>query len=343
LEIENTGGAAVEVSSPDQGAAPEAPASVESTETEHATPEERADPEHPAYEPNFRFKAYDREGEIEEWARQYIKDKETEDRFRQLYAKSTGFDFLKDRYKSRSSEYNDLKTRYSDVETKAQQAEKAFDELRYLRDNDLHGFLEACKIPPDKLIDYVEKHLEFLGKSPQEQAEIKKVREDQQRLRQLEQQNQQFSQAQEQQALDTHKNEFWGYMEHPEVQGFAENFDARAGREGAFAQAVIQHGDLHFRATGETLKPLEAIRAVYKQYKGFIGGESAQTRPRHPNGQYAPSRDESHREGAEGGPPEKRPPVIPNVGRGTTASPTKRVFKTLDDLKKHAAALAAED
>lgn len=281
------------------------------------------------YTPNYKFKAYGREVEIEEWARQYIKDKETEERFRGLYSKSQGFDVLKEKYTSRSQEYKDIKTQFSEVQQTMQQKEAVLSELRHLRDNDLHGFLKACQVPPEKLIDYVQKHLEYMELPADKRAEVDAAREAREKAYRLEQEVTQLRTSQEQVEIQNHAKEFEGYLEHPEVSAFAEKYDTRAGQEGAFREAVIQYGDMVFHKTGKTLSPLEAIRAVYKQYKPFLT-EAQQAAAAQQQAEVAP----------EGQQERQRPAVIPTIGRGSAAaSPARKSFKTLDDLKKHVKSL----
>ena len=285
------------------------------------------------YKPDYKFKYYGKEAEMEEWARQFIKDKQTEDRFRSLYAKSNGFDLLKERYTARDGEYSELQQKFQETEATANGHAETLQEIQYLRDNDLQGFFKFCGIPTDKLIDYVEQHLEYLKKPEAERAHFDKASEQAARARELEKENQRLQAQFEQQSLQTHESEFTEYMDHPEVQGFAERYDSLVGKEGAFRQAVIEHGEYRFHKTGEYVKPLDAIRAVYRQYKPFVMGQQSQRDDR--TGE-AP-------QGAKDTAAPKRPATIPNLGNGASVSPTKKVFGSLDELKNFVKSRTAED
>lgn len=325
--------------SPDQGENTGSEGGSGSFDHGNAEPEEAEQSEapegHQAYEPNFKFKYYDQEGEFDEWARQFVKDKETEDRFRGLYAKSNGFDVLRDKFKAKTGEYGELETKYKDIETKYTSLDQEIDEVIWQRDNDLHGFFESWNVPVDRVIDFVEQYLDKLGLPPDQQKKLDDQRAVLAEKRQLEKQVQQFSSEKQQQSQQAHVEEFESLIEHPEVAGFAAEYDARVGSEGSFAQAVIQHGDTHFHRTGESLSPIDAIRAVYKQYKPFVRGDAG-AKP-------APQAGASAEQSREPAPQHQRPKPVPSLGGASTASPTKKVYKSLDDLKKHLKSVQDED
>lgn len=322
MEIESTGS---------EGAVTEAPSTMTEAPEGAATSEgDGTDAETPEYQPNYKFKAYGKEAEFDEWARGYIKDKETEDRFRQLYAKSHGFEYLKERYKARDSEFNEFKTKHGELEQQATQHQKTLEELVYLRDNDLHGFMEFSKIPFEKLVDYVQARMEHLEDPKKGEAfeSAYKARRD---AREAQQRAQQIESEKNQLALTYHKEQFNELMDHPEVDDFASRYDSRVGERGAFKRAVAEHGEAHYLRTGETLKPLDAIRAVYKRMKPFVQEVEAQ------------ADDESGEEVYQ--PPQRRKPAaIPNLSGGgaASASPAKKVFKSIEDLKNHAKSLTRD-
>lgn len=296
-----------------------------SSSSEEASPDQEAQP----YEPNYKYKAYDRDGEIEEWARQYIKDKETEDKFRQLYSKSTGFDHLKDKYKSKLDEASDYKGKFTTAEKAQKESDEAWSELRHYRDNDLGKFFETCKISDEKLVEYLERRMEYLGMPENKRAELDRLNAEAHRARQLERQVQQFESEKQTQTYEQHHQQFEQYLGHPEVGDFASRYDDRVGEEGAFKKAVIEHGNAHFHTTGEVLGPLDAIRAVYRRYKPFVNqGLDAE--------RQGAAQD---RQVTESSPQHKRPATIPNITGSASVSPSKKVFQSLDDLKKHVKSL----
>lgn len=293
--------------------------------------------EKPAFQPNFKFKAYDKDGEIEEWARPLIQDKETEDRFRQLYAKSAGFDTLKEKYKSKLDEASEWKGKHTQLESSVKDHDKAWEELRYYRDNDIGRFLQTCKISDDQLVQYLEDRMEYLKLPENKRAKLDERTEAAHRAWQLEGQLKERDQRDQHSQVETHVQEFRGYMEHPEISTFAGRYDQVAGEPGAFEKAVVQHGDAHFRRTGETLKPLDAIRAVYKQVKPFLGQTS---QPAQAAQQQQRSQETSP--GQEAGAPARPKKVVPNITGASAVSPSRKAFKSIDDLKNYAKQMASE-
>jgi hypothetical protein len=335
----------VEVSDEGADQAPEVVSNDRSDETDQSREgEDDADgqsAESGAYQPNYKFNFYDKEGEIEEWARPFIKDKETEERFRMLYAKGHGFDVMKDKYKSKATSYGELETRYGELESKQSENDKAWDELRTLRDTDLRTFFDKTGLPIEKVIDFVQEHLDYLDLPPDQQKKIDAARETALKARALEGQVQSLSQQQEQAQLQAHVEEFQELMEHPEIDEVKTLFNQRVGQPEAFEKAVMEYGEAVFARTGKTLSPLEAIRAVYRQYKPFLRGEAGSQRPQ----QAKPvSRDADAY--ADAPPPQRRAEpkqVIPSLGRGSgNVSPTRRKFKSIEDLNNYAASLDAD-
>ena len=283
------------------------------------------------YVPNFGFKAYDKKGEIEEWARGFITDKATEDRFRSLYAKAGGFDHLRGQTRASEERFQSVQNEVQTVQATLAERDGVLDELKFRRDSDLGSFFEYAGIPENAVIDWVESHLKFLQKPDAEQAQIKGFREQAARARELEKENNSLRASSESSESNQHVSTFNELCDHPEVAGFASKYDSVAGKPGAFRAAVINYGDAEYHRTGKTIPPLEAIRTVYRQFKPFIvGREGAAAAADVGTGQSAGAA------GAGG-----RRPVIPSVGGGSAKSPARRVFTSVEELKAHHANLVA--
>ena len=72
---------------PEEVSAPESAPAVESVESQEPAP----------YTPSLKYKVYDQEKEFPEWTKSYIKDPETESRFKDLFDRSDGLPFIKER------------------------------------------------------------------------------------------------------------------------------------------------------------------------------------------------------------------------------------------------------
>ena len=110
----------------------------------------------------------------------------------------------------------------------------------------------------------------------------------------------------------------------PEMSMFVKDFDAKIGAPGSFREEVRQYGDYVYRTTGQVIPPQQAVQMIYNKHKVFFANNAA---PVGPGGQ-APMTS-TH----------QPPPTLPNLGGSGRLSPTKRVPKNIEDLKKMAAAI----
>jgi hypothetical protein len=95
----------------------------------------------------------------------------------------------------------------------------------------------------------------------------------------------------------------------------------RANGPGSFKALVIQRGAYHVERAGKHIKPSDLIPMVAKEFAPFVGQVQGTATPAEiPNPQVS------------------KPKVIPQVGRGA-ASPAQSQIRSLDDLKKRAAAM----
>ena len=326
IETMGTEGA-VEDTSANQAEAP-----LASAVEEGETPEAEEGGEEGEYTPDYGFKFYGKKGEMEEWARQFIRDKETEDRFRSLYAKSHGYDHLRELSKARDGAFQTVQQQYQEAQATLKERSDVLEELQHRRDTDLASFFEYANVPIEKVIDFVEEHLKFLQKPESEQQKIAEYRQHAARARELEKENQTFKERLEAEETESHVASFNELCEHPEVAGFADRYDSVVGKVGAFREAVINHGDAEFQRTGNTLAPLEAIRAVYRQYKPFVLREERQAAVE------SGETPETPRQAASSG---QRRPTIPNMGGSASRSPAKRVFTSVEELQAHHKQLVA--
>lgn len=271
------------------------------------------------YTPNYGFRFYGKDAEMEEWARPLITDKATEDRFRSLYAKSHAFETVREQLKARESDFSGVQNKYGEVESTLREKEDILDELEYRRDTDLASFFEYADVPVEKVIDFVESYLNDLKKPEAEQNRLNEARQHALRARELEKENHSFRSERETHEVERHTATFNELLDNAEVDEFAGSFDEVAGKSGAFRMAVIDHGESVFQRTGKTLSPLEAVREVYRQYKPFLsgrqGGNAFEAQPT-----TAPA---------------QRKQTIPNVGGSSVRSPAKRTFTSVDELKAH--------
>lgn len=315
-----------ESTAPSNDGGGDAPSSVEPGETPAAG-------EPAPYTPNYGFRFYGQQAEMEEWARGFIKDKDTEDRFRGLYAKSHAFETVRERLKTSEAQITSVQEEMATVQTELKDKSATLDHLQYLRDNDLYSFFDFADIPVDRVIDFVEQHLKDLKLPQAEQDRIANARQQLLRARELEVENQSIASESEQRAIQSHTNEFTDLMDHPEVAEFATQYDGVVGKPGAFRMAVIDHGEAVEKRTGKSLSPLEATRAVYQQFKPFMERMAAAGADPQDPAEEVPQTP----------PARERRPVVPTVGGAGARAPQRKVYDSIESLKaRHKELVAAE-
>lgn len=258
--------------------------------------------EAPAYTPNYKFRAADKDYEFEEWIRPVIKDAEIEKKLRDIHEKAYGLPVVKQRFselekthKTTSSEYNTLK---GDIK-----------KLVEYRDTDIGKFFKTFQIDDEKIFQYAMDRLNY-QQMPQEQRQVLEAQKAaEERAASLETKYQ-TQQEQFQQYLVTAKtSELKSALDRPDIKATAEAFDARVGKPGAFEAEVIRRGQLAAYAEGKDISALEAVQQVMS-----LIGQPATAQP-----------SELRQTG--------KPPVIPAI-TGRSTSPAGKSPQSIEDLKK---------
>lgn len=286
------------------------PESVSAESSTPTTPEAAPSP----YTPDFKFRYTDEadqkvEGEIDEWARSLITNKEMEEQVKKVWAKAHGLDFVKNRFNKTRDEFKSYRTQVDPLL-------QSWNELTGLYNKgDLDGFFKGLNIPDKVIYQHVLQKLNYAELPPEQRALHENQRAAEQRAEMLERQNQALMQQQEAYAVSQRESALSQTLSKPDVSAVAQAFDARMGREGAFRDEVIKRGILHWQMNQADISPDDAVKEVMSMIGGFQGAP-AQSAP------MAPSQTQS-----------KSPQVIPNVG-AKNSSPTKRAPKSLAELKQ---------
>lgn len=275
-------------------------------------------PQMPAYTPNYKFKAYEKEYEVDELFRPLIKDADTEAKIKALHSKAYALDPMKEKLEGTRKEFDGFK---GASEPKL----RAYDQFNKILENkDWDTFFKKLGVPNEEIFSYVEKQLALMNAAPDQKAEYERNMQLRQQAYVQEEQIRQYESAYQQQALQARHMQLDSLMSRPEVQKYAGTWDERAGNIGAFRQLVVDEAAAAFYATGQDWSAEQAVQHVINKYGKVVSGLGGQ-----PTQTYGGQQQPAH-QGA--------PPVIPHVaGRGT--SPIKKVPKSLDDIKKLVAEL----
>jgi len=268
--------------------------------------------EAPAYSPNFKVKAYGKEYEVPEELRGFYKDKQAEEILNKNFSKAYAFDELLEKNKGLQTRHSELEKGYNDFYSRVQKP------LEYLEKKDLDNFFKSINLSEDDILQHA-LHLVQLSKlEPNQRKAYDEQISQRSQYAEMEKQNQYLQKQYEQLSVQTRTIELQTKLSNPEVGAFSQAFDAKMGRPGAFMKAVIDHGRAKYAMTnGEVdLSVDEAVQEVMGSYAPFVGVGAQQ-----PMAQQMAA--------------QTTPPVIPNI-QGKQTSPTKRVFNSLDDIRKYA-------
>jgi hypothetical protein len=271
-----------------------------------------SEPQAPQFEPNFKFTIGKDEKEFDEFVRGIIKDKETEEKIRDLYTRAHGLDSVKERHK-------ETQTYLKAERQEKEQLQSFYKELdSYINNRDFGAFLERTGIDKNLVLEWVKQELEYQEMDPQKKYAYDREREfrknsyaESARLSQLEQQNQQI--------LAQHRNfELDAALSKPEIAEIVKAYDEASRSNGtpSFRDLVIERGIAKWHATQQDVPAEVVVGELAKMFSHMVA----------PKAQPAPTP-------TPGPVANAKPPVIPHVGGGNT-SPVERKITSLDDLQK---------
>lgn len=291
--------------------------------------EEETEEEPAAYQPtSLKYKVYDQEKEFPDWVKPLVSSKEHEENLRTVLQKSDAFDVLKPKHEETRGQKEFYERVTSDHVRKIERLAK-------LKETDPDQFFTELGVTDDELINHAIK-IHQAKSNP----DLKDAFEENRRIRRenyareaatMESSNQGQSDLQ-----SIHRTNVETVMAMPTVSDFKARMDAAMG-PGSF--------DREFRNTGSELiqsnrgayvHPSVVTQQVMERYGKLLPQGTVIPAGQ---GQPAAQQQQAAAPGAANGSPapapvvKKRPQTLPNVGRGTAASPIKKPLKNLDDLK----------
>jgi hypothetical protein len=266
------------------------------------------------YVPNYKFKAYDTEGEFDEFIRGVIKDKDTEEKVRTLYAKSHALDEMRGRYTKHQEDYKGVKEKYDTLSNNINHLG------HYLKQGDLHNFFDGVGVTKDQVYKWALQQLQLEEMPTEQRQALQEQSELRKRTYMLEQQTQQAQSVIEQFQVQQRGHELDTALNSAESRDFATMFDTKVGKPGAFRQAVIKQALGLEAATRRDVSVAEAIQETIAAWKPFLGAQQTSSAP-----MAQPAAPQSN--GAT------QPKVIPNVS-GRSTSPAAKKITSIEDLKR---------
>lgn len=277
----------------------------------------------PAYSPDFKFRANNKDHEIPELLRAAIKDEKAEKYIKDIFQKAYGIEPIKERLNSIREEHQQLRQAHYSVMSQVQEARDAYQR------NDMDTVFETLQISPEKVLQWAVQKVQ-LSQMPLEQRQaIENQRMAEKRAMMLEKQSSYSAQqAMEQQAQ--HLGQMLDLvLERPDYSAVAQAYDAKKSKPGAFRDLVIKIGESEHALSGKILTPLEAAQKALDWL-----GETAQ--PAKPAAATPPAQNAQPpaMPAAELQKTKTTLPNLANAGAKAGAAPAKAKVRTLDDLKK---------
>jgi hypothetical protein len=288
------------------------PSTTPSTETTNASGTESTTPVVPAYTPNYKFKAWGKEFEMDKFFHPMLKDADTEKRFKELHEKAFGLDHLLPQHKEIRDRHNELNTKHGQI------MEALSTSQQFLKQGDLSSFFDSWKIPREQVAKWILDQVEYEKLAPEQRSRVDAQRDAQIRAMELEKHNQSLSEQYSQLAVQTRTMQLEQAMSQPDIRTVAQVYDQRMGQPGAFKNEVINRAAMAYQSQGVDLTAEQAAhdtalavaRIMVGQQQAEDSGQTQQTQQQ-----------------------QARPPVIPNIS-SKGGSPAKRSPKSLDELRK---------
>jgi len=263
------------------------------------------------YTPNFAFKVKDKEHQFDDFVKAAIRDADTEKKARELYEKAYGLDEVKAHRQKLQEDLGSLQPKYQAVE-KSLQALGG-----YVQKKDYRSFFEALQIPKDDIIRYAVEELKFREMPPEQKAELEARRQQEQQFALIHEQNQTYAQQMQELVVKQADFELTQELSKPEISSLAQAYDARVGKPGAFKSEVIRRGAYYESVAQRNVSAGELVKEIAM----LMGGNPGASNGTLPQGNAVAAHQPK--------------PVIKSFQGSSGSSPVKKVFSSIDEIRKH--------
>lgn len=266
---------------------------------------------------NFKFSVMDKEHEFDEWVRPFVKDEGSYNQVRELYEKAYGLDYVKPKYEEARQELQNIQGQYGAITDDLGKLGTFIQDVHGGNIDSMKNVLDALKLSDEHVLQYAVNRLSYLDLPEDQRKQMDdRVHRDRQ-LVELQRENEKYKQYQSQRELDKLSFELDMELGSPEISQIAQDFEARAGKQGAFRDAVVRHSVAEHQMTGRDLMPREAVQS-FIQSMGLVGAASQQ---------------QAGEPVAQAVQTQQRPATLPQTG-SSGGSPARQKVRSLDDLKQ---------
>lgn len=262
----------------------------------------------PAWAPNFKYKALDKEHEIEEEYRSYIKSADDEKKIKRLFEQKAGVEHLK-------TERNTFREELQTTKQKVESYDGSFAKFNELTSKgEFKKAFEVFNVPKEVLLKAAKQVIEF-DELPQQQQQMHNQMQEQERHNAMlsEERNQVLSQM-NQFKTQLLQSELQTVLGRPDVKAVSQKYDEANG-PGSFFELVKSRGQQAAKFSGTDPTASQVVDELLKQYKPFLSQSAPQPQA----------------------PVQKDLPVIPATGSGNSQSPGERKPQSFAEMRKIAA------
>jgi hypothetical protein len=263
------------------------------------------------FTPSYKYKAYGKEFEMDEWARPLL-NKDTQPHLTKLFEKAGGFEPLKERYESTTQELGTFRQAYSELDGARN---KIVDSIEK---GDLKTVFSMLGVNNDQIKDFVKQQLLYEGMSPEEKRAIDE-RNQLTQAQQLYQEQLRHQQSYtESLIMEKHEMEIKYAFDNPRFAPLIESYNQRTGDNNAFRAVVDRIGAYEFNVNGRNISVMDAMDQAVK----MLGLDTHQMQSSSP----MISNQMNHSK------PQPKPIVVPNGA--SSSSPVKKRAMSIEDLEK---------
>jgi len=278
----------------------------------------------PEYKPNFKFKAFGKEHEVEEFWRPLIKDPESEKKVNDVFTKAYAFDDLKTRHEGTQQEFTEVYNEYTALDRDVRRV------TSFLNNGDLDNFFKAINLDAAKVYDWVEQKIEMDNLPPAQKHALESQALERQRVYDLQLEKNELQEQYQHQAVQARTMQLEMVLNRPEVSQVASAWDSRAGELGAFRRQIVEEAQRAWYVDKQDISAEQAAQRVLTKYGKMVETGGIPSQAGMPQAPHV----------STPGPQVQNKPVIPAVqGRGT--SPIKKSPTSIEDLKQMAKDLGA--
>lgn len=267
------------------------------------------------FKANLKFKAAGKEHDVPELLRGVMTDAEKEKYVHSLLSKAHGIEMVQEKLKSVREARDQIHQAYTQVMEPIKLGQEAY------KRGDMDTVFSTLRIDPNKVLQWAYEKVQ-LSQMPPEQRQLHEARKQaEHRAWELERQTAYQSQASLEAQAEHIDQMIDLVLERPDYSSFAQEYDTRKGKQGAFRDLITLMGEQEFNRSGKIISPLEAAKAAV-DLLGMKAGAPVQQAAAAPQPEAQPA------------PAPQKKITLPNVGSAKATAPAKSKPKSIDDLKR---------